>query len=84
MKRILISVAFVLFIVGCTDNENAQRILQQNGYTQIQMTGYNFFSCSESDTYHSGFRALSPDGKHTVTGTVCAGLFFKNSTIRFE
>lgn len=69
MKRILIAVAFVLFIGGCTDNDNAQRILSQNGYTNISMTGYNFFSCSESDFYHSGFRALSPDGKHTVTGT---------------
>lgn len=34
--------------------------------------------------YFSGFRALSPDRKHTVTWTVCAGVFFKNSTIRFE
>jgi hypothetical protein len=65
MKRLLIAVAFVLFIGGCTDSDNAQRILSQNGYTNISMTGYNFFSCSEGDFYNSGFRALSPDGKHT-------------------
>lgn len=84
MKRIMIAVAFLFFIGGgCTDNNKAERILSENGYKNIQMTGYNFFACGKEDFYHSGFRATSPNG-HTVTGTVCAGILFKNSTIRFE
>jgi hypothetical protein len=59
------------------------RILEENGYTNIQITGYNWAACGQDDTYHTGFVATAPSGRQ-VTGTVCAGVFFKNSTIRFE
>lgn len=70
-------------ISGCTDPDNARRILLQNGYTDIKITGYNIYSCSEDDSVHTGFSAKSPNGT-IVEGTVCGGLLFKNSTIRFE
>lgn len=70
-------------LAACTDPQNATRILREQGYTDIQMTGYNAFACSDDDTYHSGFTAKSPNGT-PVKGTVCAGVWFKNSTIRFE
>lgn len=81
MKYILILAVFGL--CACTDPDNASRILADNGYTNVYLTGYNAFACSKDDTYHTGFEATSPNGRH-VKGTVCAGVFFKNSTIRFE
>jgi hypothetical protein len=82
MKQLLIGAA-LLVIAGCTDPENARRILRDSGYTNIAMTGYNWGACSSEDTYHTGFVATSPSG-YEVKGTVCAGPFYKNSTIRFE
>lgn len=83
MKRVLILLVFFLWICGCTNENDAVRILSENGYKDIQMTGYKFFACSQEDFYHTGFQATSPSGR-SVSGTVCAGVLFKNSTIRFE
>jgi hypothetical protein len=82
MKRLLVIVA-VAVLAACTDPKTATRVLEDQGYTNIQMTGYTLFSCSPDDTFHTGFSAKSPAGRQ-VSGTVCAGLLFKNSTIRFE
>jgi hypothetical protein len=81
MRTLLIIIAMT--ISACTNPDNATRILRENGYTDVRMTGYSWYACSEDDIYHSGFQAKSPLGSQ-VAGTVCEGLFFKNSTIRFE
>ncbi len=83
MKKLLIVIAAVIGLSGCTDADNATRILDDNGYTNIQITGYNWFGCSEDDFQHTGFTATGPTGK-TISGTVCSGIFFKNSTVRFQ
>lgn len=76
--------AFAMLALGaCTNAPDATRVLEENGYTNVQITGYNWLSCSKDDEVHTGFIAKSPNGR-TITGTVCAGLLFKNSTIRFE
>lgn len=82
MKRLLI-IAALAALAACTDPSTATRVLEDQGYTSVQMTGYNFMACSKDDTFHTGFTAKSPNGRQ-VSGTVCAGAFFKNSTIRFE
>lgn len=82
MKRFIL-IAAVAVLAACTDPSTATRVLEDQGYTNVQMTGYNFMACSKDDTFHTGFTAKSPAGRQ-VTGTVCAGAFFKNSTIRFE
>jgi len=82
MKKLMILAIFLLFC-GCTDPQHATKILSDQGYKDIRITGYSFFACSEHDFYHTGFQAKSPTGT-PVSGTVCAGLIFKNSTIRFE
>ncbi len=81
MKKLLLILPLIL-LVGCTQPADATRILENDGFTNIQITGYNWFACSKDDTYHTGFVAVK-NGR-TVTGTVCAGLLFKNSTIRFN
>lgn len=83
MKKFLIAALAVLSLSGCTDAENATRVLENAGYSDIYITGYKVFSCSEDDFQHTGFNAVGPTGKR-VSGTVCSGVFFKNSTIRFE
>ncbi|QDH49054.1 hypothetical protein PHYNN_222 [Pantoea phage Phynn] len=72
----------VLLLNSCTDEKEAGRVLEANGYTDIRYTGHSWFSCAESDTYATGFIAKAPNGKD-IEGTVCSGLIFKGSTIRF-
>jgi len=82
MKKLIVFVSLV-FLVGCTDPKHATKILSDNGYRNITTTGYSFFACSKDDFYHTGFKAISQNGT-PISGTVCSGFFFKNSTIRFE
>lgn len=85
--KFLISVFSVIVISlglsGCTDAKNAERILTSQGYTDVQITGYDFFGCSEDDFQHTGFKAKSVNGSD-ISGTVCSGILFKNSTVRIR
>jgi hypothetical protein len=80
-RKLLIICAIML--AACTEPNTARRVLDSAGYTDIHFTGYSWFACSSDDTYHTGFTAKGPTGK-AVSGTVCTGVLFKNSTIRFE
>lgn len=83
MKYLLLLCALgVGFLSGC-DRVGATRILQENGYRDIQITGYAWFACGHDDTYASRFKATSPSGAK-IEGAVCEGLIFKNATIRFK
>jgi hypothetical protein len=80
---LLLVVTTCLLANGCTDAPNATRILTQQGYKDITITGWSPFSCAKDDDLHTGFSATSPGG-YKVTGTVCSGYFFKASTIRLD
>ena len=85
MKKILLIIAVVgmsILFSGCTNQSDARNALDNSGYTNVKITGYNFFACSKDDFYHTGFTAKNVNGK-TVSGTVCSGILFKNSTVRF-
>jgi len=63
----------------------AQRVLEDEGFVNIQLTGYEFASCSDSDGTNTGFTAtrIMPDGtRRNVSGVVCCGLFLKACTVR--
>jgi hypothetical protein len=81
MKRFAILI-MALVLSGCTQVERTERVLADNGYTNIHVSGYAFFGCDEKDTFHTAFTATSPNGK-TVSGVVCSG-WFKGATIRFD
>jgi hypothetical protein len=81
MKWLLLSL--VAICAGCTQPDIARQVLEGAGYKDIEMQGYDLFSCSKDDTFHDKFTATGPTGKR-ISGTVCAGLLFKNSTIRFD
>ena len=80
MKALLV---ICLLLVSCTDESRAARVLEEAGYTDVQITGYAWLGgCSDDDDYHTGFSAKGPTGKRT-TGVVCCGVV-KNCTIRTE
>jgi hypothetical protein len=82
IRRILICTLFMI-LAGCINSSDAVNALQDASFTDIKITGYNWFTCSKDDFYHTGFIAKNPQGR-IVKGTVCSGFLFKNSTIRFS
>ena len=86
MKNIVINLCLIcllsLGLVSCTDTNKSTRVLEEQGYTNIVITGYNAWSCSSDDTFKTGFTATSMVGK-PVKGTVCSAAF-KGSTIRLD
>lgn len=77
------AIIFASIFIRMDDVEGATRTLEGAGYSQIELTGYKWFACSENDFYSTGFTAVGPTGK-SVEGAVCSGMFIKNSTIRFD
>ena len=72
---------FALLCVGCTDEKNSREALESMGFTDIELTGYEFWSCAKSDDFHTGFVAKNAQGRR-VTGVVCCGIM-KDCTVRF-
>ena len=70
--------------VACTDNASTRNLLQEQGYTNVQTTGYALWGCGRSDQYHTAFTATSPTGTG-VSGIVCGGPWrgSKGSTVSF-
>ena len=80
MKKFL-ACAAIIILTGCTDPSGASKVLRNNGYTNIHIGGYSWFTCGRDDAYSTEFEAVSPSG-NKVNGAVCSGLM-KGSTIRF-
>lgn len=80
MKKLMIIAAIILS--GCSASDTATKALEGAGYSEVNITGYKFFGCSEDDTFHTGFIAKGVNGKQ-VTGVVCSGLL-KGATIRTD
>lgn len=56
MKK-LIAIIAIASLAGCSAPERAKRVLDNSGYTEIEITGYSPFSCGKDDTFSTGFRA---------------------------
>lgn len=74
--------AFALTLCACSNETDSRQALQKSGYVDIQITGWEPFSCGEDDTWSTGFRAKNPTGQQ-VNGVVCCGLLIKSCTVRF-
>lgn len=74
--------AALLALTACVGQDRAARVLKEQGYTDIEITGYRWLGCSDDDQFHAGFKAKSP-AHVPVTGVVCSG-FTKGSTIRLD
>lgn len=79
---------FVLFRGIFTDESAAMRALGKQGYTEVQVTGKQWFmvtlrGCGRSDAAKFTVQAKNPRGQE-VEVFVCVGWPFKGSTIRTD
>jgi hypothetical protein len=70
----------LLLLSACTDIEGTIKVLESQGFKDIEITGYAFSGCGENDSYHTTFKACR-DMK-CINGIACKGLF-KGITIRY-
>lgn len=80
MRFTLVTASSAFLLVGCTNPNEAQKVLEAVGYEGIEMTGYEFNGCGKDDQDHDGFTAVSMTGAK-VKGVVCGG-WMKGRTIR--
>ncbi len=80
--RLALLLIVVALLIACTDAPNTERVLREQGYTAIKITGYAAWMCSEKDNFATAFEAKSPAGIN-VKGAVCSG-FLKGNTIRLR
>lgn len=74
----------LLVLSACSDPPTAMRALENLGFTEIEITGWRAFGCSDKDDYTTGFRAKGPTGR-VVTGIVCSSWGWgKGATVRFD
>jgi len=82
---IFLSVSIVLLFFSITSFfiPNHQKILKDNGYTNIELNGWVWFGCSNGDYFLNNrkFTATNLAGNR-IKGSLCCGVF-KNCTIRF-
>lgn len=81
---LLLGVLF-LTLTSCTsdsDFEKGKKQLEQQGYTDVENTGHEWFCCDDKDTYSTGFECKNAKGE-VVEGCFCSTVL-KGVTIRFE
>jgi hypothetical protein len=76
------AVAALMLLTGCDDPKTARHALDNAGYSDIQVGGYDFFMCGKDDDFATKFTARNPAGR-LVSGAVCSSWFGKGATIRF-
>jgi hypothetical protein len=83
MKKLYKVISIVaLMLMGCSDPKEANRVLDNSGYTEIQIHGWSYWGCGKDDAFTTRFSAKNPNGK-VVSGYVCSSWFSKGSTVRF-
>ena len=70
--KLIATIAVLVSLSGCTDKDNAYRILTKEGYTSIIFRGYGFYSCLEGEAFRTNFTAMK-NGK-PYEGNVCRSL----------
>lgn len=81
MNKLLLLALLCLSLTACYSTNDAEKALTAAGFTDINVTGPAPFSCSDGDTFKTGFTARNPKGE-VVSGAVCSG-WLKGATIRF-
>jgi hypothetical protein len=61
----------MLAAFSCTDDGAALATLRASGYTNIRLTGYDWFGCSKDDGTCTGFEATGPTGVRTHGAVGC-------------
>lgn len=79
--RKIFSVLVFIFILGCTNEDGARRVLQSEGCYNVRITGFKLFGCDKNDIFSTGFECVKRG--HKISGVVCEG-FLKGKTIRYD
>lgn len=83
-KKKIITIAAIVSLSACTDTQEAQHVLEAQGFSDVVVTGYRFTGCGKDDNVRTGFEATSINGT-PVTGVVCSGIGWgKSSTVRID
>ncbi|AHX12914.1 hypothetical protein CH75_06295 [Dyella jiangningensis] len=82
MKKIIAVLAVAAVLSGCYNGDDARRALSAQGFSDVEVTGHAWFACGKDDFYATSFTATNSQGKR-VSGAVCSGFMFKNSTVRW-
>lgn len=81
-KTIALLMCAGVLMGGCTDRSGTLQVLEDQGYTEVQVKGHSWFGCSDSDTFKTRFTAVNDKG-NKVKGEVCSGIT-KGKTVRFK
>ncbi len=74
---------FIGYQCTATRRNDAGEVLRAQGYTNVELLGYEPLHCGQHDTVQQGFRAIGPTGVPT-RGVVCCGALLKACTVRLE
>lgn len=80
ISLILILFFNFLFLYGKEETVESKRVLEDQGYQNVVMTGHVLIGCTPLEFYKTGFVASGPTGR-SVKGIVC-GTVWKTFTIR--
>lgn len=79
-KLLALALLLILSLCNCTSVKTARRVLETDGITEIELTGYDALGCGQGDNYATGFKGKK-NGR-AVKGVVCEGIT-KGATIRY-
>jgi hypothetical protein len=83
VKKTIATIASLLLCTGCVGDEvfvRSQQAIADQGYTQINYEGWEYFGCGESDIFRLRYTAVASNGR-PVTLAACSG-WFKGVTVR--
>jgi hypothetical protein len=70
MKKILICIALVFVLASCTNPSGATKFLEDQGYKNIQIGGYDWFLANKGDISVTHFKAINGVSGNLVEGAV--------------
>lgn len=83
MLRTFVLIFITLLTISCKRESDVKKFAKAEGWQSYKVEGYCWLCCSEDETFHTEFTAITKEGK-TITGAVCSGIIFKNSTMRLD
>ena len=85
-RMLQVAIFAIIGLTACTDTDEATRVLEAAGYTNIELLGYAPIACGithgNMTGWHTKFKAIGLNGK-PVSGAVCSGVF-KSATINLD
>ena len=82
MKKLITALALLALAACSAPAVDVERVLTDQGFTEISVGGASLFSCGKDDMTSNTFTAKGPTGR-PIKGVVCgSGGFFKGYTVR--